>query len=137
MRDGERFFAEGRDNANYELTQQQMRRPPAGGMGLRQQILAGLATLGRDVQIIQQLGQAYPERLSLVRSGTISSGLFASGTGWRRLSSRGALWRRTAAAAASAAEAAGAAAASTTITATCREHYVTIGVAGTVTPAAT
>ena len=42
MRDGERFFAEGRDNADYELLGQQMRRAGTWRLGLRQQVLAEL-----------------------------------------------------------------------------------------------
>lgn len=57
MRDGERFFADGRDNANYELAQQQMRVAANWRMGLRQQILAGLAGLGRDAEAFQLVGQ--------------------------------------------------------------------------------
>ena len=72
MRDGERFFAEGRDDANYELTQQQMRAAAGWRQGLRMQILAGLSGLGRDAQLIQQLGQAYPERLNLSALGDYS-----------------------------------------------------------------
>ena len=43
MRDGEQFFAEGRDNANFELTQQQMKRAGDWRIGLRRQVLAMLA----------------------------------------------------------------------------------------------
>ena len=50
MRDGERFFAEGEANANFELSQQQMKRAGDWRIGLRRQILAQLSTLGRDSQ---------------------------------------------------------------------------------------
>ena len=54
MRDGERFFAEGRDNANYELQQQQMKRAGDWRVGLRHQVLQNLAGLGRNQQLFQQ-----------------------------------------------------------------------------------
>ena len=40
MRDGEKFFAEGRDNANFELVQQQMKRAGNWRIGLRRRRLA-------------------------------------------------------------------------------------------------
>jgi tetratricopeptide (TPR) repeat protein len=54
MRDGERFFAEGRDNANYELLQQQMRRAGLWRVGLRQSVLAQLSGLGRDASVFAE-----------------------------------------------------------------------------------
>lgn len=48
MRDGETFFAQGRDNANYELKQQQMKRAGDWRLGLHRRLLRQLATLGRD-----------------------------------------------------------------------------------------
>ena len=59
MRDGERFFAEGRDNANYELLQQQMKRAGDWRLGLRRQVLRELAGLGRNPQAFQQQVQSY------------------------------------------------------------------------------
>ena len=50
---GKRFFAEGRNNANYELRQQQMQRAGNWRLGLRRQVLAQLANLGRDPQVFQ------------------------------------------------------------------------------------
>ena len=64
MRDGERFFAEGRANANYELLQQQMKRAGDWRIGLRRQVLANLSTLGRNVPILQQQSQEF-NRLSM------------------------------------------------------------------------
>src|SRR5436305_5803479 len=46
MRDGERFFAKGRDDANYELLQRQMRRAGEWRVGLRRLVLGQLARLG-------------------------------------------------------------------------------------------
>jgi hypothetical protein len=54
MRDGERFFAEGRGNVNFDLVQQQMRRAGAWRIGMRRAVLQQLANLGRDDQIFQQ-----------------------------------------------------------------------------------
>jgi predicted Zn-dependent protease len=51
MRDGEKFFADGRDNVNYELTQQQMRRAGLWRLGLRRSVLAQLSGLGRNPAI--------------------------------------------------------------------------------------
>ena len=53
MRDGEKFFAQGRDNANWELVQQQMKRAGTWRLGLRRDVLRQLATLGRDESIFQ------------------------------------------------------------------------------------
>src|SRR6267143_6264042 len=53
MRDGERFFAQGRDNANYELTQQQMKRAGNWRLGLRRSVLRQLAALGRDPRMFR------------------------------------------------------------------------------------
>src|SRR5206468_3143273 len=46
MRDGEKFFAEGRDNASHELLQKQMKRAGDWRTALRRQVLAQLMTLG-------------------------------------------------------------------------------------------
>src|SRR4029079_10419945 len=57
MRDGEKFFAQGRDNANYELAQQQMKRAGIWRMNLQRRILSQLAKLGRNPAIFRP--QAY------------------------------------------------------------------------------
>jgi predicted Zn-dependent protease len=49
MRDGERFFAQGRDNANYELKQKQMKLAGDWRLGLHRRVLRQLAGLGRDL----------------------------------------------------------------------------------------
>ncbi len=54
MRDGEKFFAEGRDNAAFELKQQQMKRAGDYRTALRRKVLAQLMTLGRDVRLFQR-----------------------------------------------------------------------------------
>ncbi len=53
MRDGEKFFAEGRNNANWELVQQQMKRAGTWRIGLRRDVLRQLSTLGRDARFLQ------------------------------------------------------------------------------------
>jgi len=68
MRDGEKFFAEGRDNVDYELTQQQMRRAAGWRIGLRRAVLQQLQTLGR-----------YHER----HGGMIASGGYGGRLGWK------------------------------------------------------
>jgi predicted Zn-dependent protease len=52
MRDGEKFFAQGRDNANYELGQQQMKRAGMWRRGLYRDVLRELARLGRDINLL-------------------------------------------------------------------------------------
>lgn len=47
MRDGERFFNEGQDQARYELVRQQMLRAGSWRVGLRRQVLNELSQLGR------------------------------------------------------------------------------------------
>jgi len=53
MRDGEKFFAGGRDNAAFDLTQQQMKRAGDWRIGLRRSVLRQLGTLGRDPQAFE------------------------------------------------------------------------------------
>ncbi|HZZ72682.1 MAG TPA: VIT domain-containing protein, partial [Pirellulales bacterium] len=54
MRDGEKFFADGKKNADYELAQQQMKRAGDWRVQLRRQILARWARLARDSNSIQR-----------------------------------------------------------------------------------
>jgi len=54
MRDGEKFFAEGRDHAVYELKQKQMRLAGEYRTALRRQVLAHLMALGRDAKLFQE-----------------------------------------------------------------------------------
>jgi len=51
MRDGEKFFREGRENANYELVQQQMKRAGNWRLGLRRSALQQFSALGRQPQM--------------------------------------------------------------------------------------
>ena len=59
MRDGERFFAQGRDNADYELLQQQMRRAGDWRIALRRMVLGEFGALGRDAQVFQPIQNEY------------------------------------------------------------------------------
>src|SRR6185436_16612849 len=61
MRDGERFFADAKDKAQYELVQQQMRLAGNWRMQLRNRVLADLARLGRNPQLFELQRHAYPE----------------------------------------------------------------------------
>ena len=54
MRDGEKFFAEGRSQASFELVQQQMKAAGNWRLGMRRQVLSALAGLGRDVEALPQ-----------------------------------------------------------------------------------
>ena len=54
MRDGERFFAEGRDNANYELLQKQMRLAGTWRLNLRRSYINELRGLGRTTHFYSQ-----------------------------------------------------------------------------------
>ena len=51
MRDGEKFFAQGKENANYELVQQQIQKAQLWRQGLRTQMLGQLGSYGRDVPL--------------------------------------------------------------------------------------
>lgn len=74
MRDGERFFAEGRDNATYELLQQQMKRAGDWRLALRRSILLDLLGLGRNSQLFQQLQQNFNRRGGAMSSSAPMSG---------------------------------------------------------------
>ncbi len=54
MRDGERFFADGRDNAVFELAQKQMKQANAWRTALRRSVLSDLARLGREARLFQR-----------------------------------------------------------------------------------
>ena len=87
MRDGERFFADGRDDANYELTQKVMREAGNWRLGLRYQVLRQLAQLGRNLQIVKRMKQLAGPQQSLVISGTASE---ISSANWSGVRGRGA-----------------------------------------------
>ena len=76
MRDGERFFAQGRDNASFELVQQQMRQSRSWRLNMRAKVLRSLAQLGRDPQAFQQSVRVYDE---LRRAGDMSGTMYFDG----------------------------------------------------------
>ena len=51
MRDGEKFFAQGMANADFELIGQQMQRAAGWRIGLRSSVLQQLSRLGRDAAV--------------------------------------------------------------------------------------
>src|SRR5207249_1575868 len=53
MRDGEKFFAAGRDNATFDLNQKQMKKAGNWRTALRRSVLRQLAALGRDPRLFQ------------------------------------------------------------------------------------
>jgi predicted Zn-dependent protease len=69
MRDGEKFFAEGRDNADYELVQQQMKLAGNWRTGLRGAVLVQLAALGRDQRQWQAARNVRYSRMAGVGGG--------------------------------------------------------------------
>lgn len=73
MRDGERFFADGRDSANYELMQKVISEAGNWRLGLHYQVLKQLARLGRDTQVVQemkQLAQKAEQTVAMLRPVT-------------------------------------------------------------------
>ena len=57
MRDGERFFAEGRDQSQMELLQQQMKLAGDWRLNLRRRILSTFAQLGRFPHVFERVQQ--------------------------------------------------------------------------------
>ena len=70
MRDGEKFFAEGRDNANFELTQKQMKRAGNWRLGLRRSVLRQLGGLGRDPRLFRAALTEYREHFISTEEAT-------------------------------------------------------------------
>ncbi len=68
MRDGARFFAEGRNNSNFELAQAQMKRAGDWRLGLRRKVLAELKKLGRDPNDLQAQLQVMRGNIPYFRS---------------------------------------------------------------------
>ncbi len=81
MRDAEKFFAAGRDNANFELVQQQMKQAGTWRIGLRASVLQQFSTLGRDAGAFQP--HNLPTRaLSKLGHGVVLTGVntYSGGT---------------------------------------------------------
>ncbi len=74
MRDGQKFFAEGRDQADFELLQKQMRLAGNWRLGLRRQVLHELIGLGRDASVFQQVAQ----HARVLKDRLVTPGLAAS-----------------------------------------------------------
>ncbi|MBN1909361.1 MAG: hypothetical protein JW818_06460 [Pirellulales bacterium] len=70
MRDAERFFAEGRAAARFELVRQQMLAAGVWRAGLRRKALEGLAELGRDIEPLEEMSRR-TERF-VVQSGRLA-----------------------------------------------------------------
>lgn len=79
MRDGEKFFAQGRDDATFALAQRQMKRAGDWRLNLRRAVLAQLATAGRDPSVFQP--EQYEQYEHRRRSGMASSGGIGGGGG--------------------------------------------------------
>jgi Vault protein inter-alpha-trypsin domain/von Willebrand factor type A domain len=80
MRDGEKFFAQGRDNANYELKQQQMKRAGDWRLALHRRVLNQLAGLGRNVRRLQgERGEYLADSRFKGRLGALPMGGMAAG----------------------------------------------------------
>ncbi len=69
MRDGERFFQDGKNNADFELAQQQLQRAGDWRLNLRRQLLQQWSSYGRNAQIYQQLAQHTLQPIGGVLSG--------------------------------------------------------------------
>ena len=85
MRDGEKFFADGRSNANFELLQQQMKAAGNWRLGLRQEILRSLVHMGRNPELFQQqVGGYFDSNGVITATGAIngaSYGFIGGGSG--------------------------------------------------------
>lgn len=87
MRDGEKFFADGRSNANFELLQQQMKAAGNWRLGLRQDVLRSLMGLGRepglfvDHQELHQYGFGNSSGVMFTSTGGTTSWGYAGGGG--------------------------------------------------------
>ncbi|MCA9058313.1 MAG: hypothetical protein KDA85_07430, partial [Planctomycetaceae bacterium] len=76
IRDGERFFAEGKNNASYELQQQQMQQAGNWRLGLRRKLLTELAGLGRDGRVFASALGFQQARLGRSSGMGVASGLY-------------------------------------------------------------
>lgn len=85
MRDGERFFADGKAAVRHDLAQQQMKRAGAWRQGLRRQILAAYAQMGRSTAQLEgrRRGLGVGAKNNFLRGGSVApiSGRFAGGLG--------------------------------------------------------
>lgn len=78
LRDGERFFADGKDAATFDLLREQMKRAGDWRIGVRRRVLMELSELGRDTATLSQLrtGQRqYPTYA--ISGGAVASGVLS------------------------------------------------------------
>jgi len=80
MRDGERFFAEGRDQASTELLADQMKRAQGWRLRLRAQMLREIATLGKQLSTVA-VGWGPEEAKSVIGFGGGAGGRFQGPNG--------------------------------------------------------
>src|SRR5262249_29705291 len=82
-RDGEKFFAKGRDQVNYELVQQQMKRAGTWRLNLRAQVMRDLARLGRYPQSFNRNPNLpYFEKAQFASSGPMNMPMSTSAPGF-------------------------------------------------------
>ena len=72
MRDGERFFSDGREAANFELVAQQMKRAAMWRQQLRQRVLSGMSGMGRQAQFSVQPRHVNFDGFAMVGHGGVS-----------------------------------------------------------------
>ncbi|MGI8978782.1 MAG: VIT domain-containing protein [Pirellulaceae bacterium] len=89
MRDGERFFADAKDKAQYELVQQQMRLAGNWRTQLRNRVLADLARLGRNPQFFERRSNRLSELASLGDGEYAGFAGHSSGNRWGRATNGG------------------------------------------------
>ena len=82
MRDGERFFADGKANANFELVQAQMKKAGNWRLGLRQQVATKVKGLGRNVEDLAADLQRLDEQLNRTGVWNQSMSLVIGGSSW-------------------------------------------------------
>ncbi len=80
MRDGEKFFAAGRDRANLELTQQEMRRAGNWRLNLRRDTLRQIHDLDRQLRSLPPMSGQYGESTAFGYFGGIG-GMALGGMG--------------------------------------------------------
>ncbi|MBS0265396.1 MAG: hypothetical protein JSS02_25905 [Planctomycetes bacterium] len=80
MRDGEKYFQEGRDQARFDLVQQQKRRAGDWRLGLRRSSLLQFRSLGRDSLVLNRQPGVVDERWRFRLSSTSAVNWYGNGT---------------------------------------------------------
>ena len=83
IRDGEQFFADGREKSNYELLQKQMKDAGDWRIALRRSILSSLSQLGRDSNLFSETPQGYGAGVTGGYGGGVGSGGYVLNGGIR------------------------------------------------------